>query len=451
MQVTETRNEGLRREFKVVVSADDISTKFDHRLQELGRSVRLPGFRPGKVPMPILKKRFGSSVMGEVLERAVTDSSSQAMSERGLKPALAPKVDITSFAEGADLEYTLAVELLPDIKPMNFADLELERLKVDVSDDEVQKTLERLAADHKQSRKIAAPRPAAKGDILVIDFVGAIDGQEFPGGAGKDHRLELGSGEFVAGFEDQLVGLGVGDKKDIKVTFPTAYVNPALAGKDAVFAIEVKEIHEAVSMALDDGLATAMGVDDLETLKKAVRERTAHDYARLSRARLKRQLLDRLAEKHGFAVPQGMVDLEFAAIWRNLEEERKRGDDPSLAGKSEDDIKDEFRAIAERRVRLGLLLSEVGRLNNIQVSQEEINRALVAEARRFPGQEKKVVEFYRNNPDALAQLRAPLFEDKVVDFILELAKVGERSVGVAELTREAEDAAAGISAGPATP
>jgi trigger factor len=444
MQVTQTHEEGLKREFKVVVSANDIKSKMDTRLQEIGQTVRLPGFRPGKVPMPLLKKRYGASVMGEVLERAVTDSSNQAIAERGLRPALQPKIDIKSFAEETGLEYSLAVEVLPEIQPANFAEVKLERMKVDVPDAEVDKTLSRIAEQHERSEKIDEDRPSQAGDIVVIDFVGTLDGKEFQGGSAKDFRLKLGSGQFVPGFEDQMTGAKAGDKRTVEVTFPEDYSSKELAGKPAAFAVEVKEIHKPIAATLDDALAKQMGLDDLESLKKAVRDQLGRDYGRVVRSRLKRQLLDNLADSHKFAVPQGMVDLEFDAIWKNVEEERKQGQlsDPALAGKSEDELKAEFRRISERRVRLGLLLSEVGRLNNIQVSQEEVNRALIEQARRFPGQEKQVVDYYRNNADALAQLRAPLFEDKVIDFIIEMASVTDRPTTVDELMKEPEEATA---------
>jgi trigger factor len=444
MQVTQTNEDGLKREFKVVVSANDIKAKMDTRLQEIGQTVRLPGFRPGKVPMPLLKKRYGPSVMGEVLERAVTDSSNQAIAERGLRPALQPKIDIKSFAEETGLEYSLAVELLPEIQPANFSEVKLERMKVDVPDAEVDKTLARIAEQHDRSERIEEDRPTQAGDIVIIDFVGTLDGKEFQGGSAKDFRLKLGSGQFIPGFEDQLTGAKAGEKRTVNVTFPENYQAAELAGKPAAFAVEVKEIHKPIPATLDDALAKQMGLDDLDSLKKAIRDQLGRDYSRIVRSRLKRQLLDNLADSHKFAVPQGMVDLEFDAIWKNVDEERKQGPltDPALAGKSEDELKAEFRRISERRVRLGLLLSEVGRLNNIQVSQEEVNRALIEQARRFPGQEKQVVEYYRNNADALAQLRAPLFEDKVIDFIIEMASVTDRPATVEELMKEPEEASA---------
>lgn len=285
-------------------------------------------------------------------------------------------------------------------------------------------------------------RATQKGDVLVIDFVCRVDGKEFAGGAAQGHRLELGSNQFIAGFEDQLIGHKPGTTTDLNVTFPKEYGNDQLAGKPAAFTVTIKEIHEKLPVSVDEALAKKMGFDDLAALRKAVGDRIGREYGRVVRARLKRQLLDKLAEAHSFPVPPGMVDIEFEQIWKSIEEAKKRGDnDPSIQGKSDDELKAEFRTIAERRVRLGLLLSEVGRVNNIEVSEDEVNRTLIEEARRYPGQERKVIEYYRSQPEALAQLRAPLFEDKVVDFILEMASVTEKSVAPEELQREDDDTA----------
>jgi trigger factor len=441
MQITETTNDGLKHEFKVIVGADDIAQRVETRLNELGRQVRLPGFRPGKVPLTVLRQRYGTSVMGEVLERAVNDSSNAAMREHKLRPALQPKIEIVSFNEGKDLEYKLAVEVLPDVVPMNFNELSLERLKPEVPEGEVDQALERIA---KQQRKNApVDRPAQTGDIVVIDFAGTIDGQEFPGGSAKGQRLELGAGQFIPGFEDQLAGAKAGEQRTVTVTFPADYGAADLAGKTAAFAVEVKEVREVAQQPIDESLAEAVGMENLAGLRDAVRQQIERDYAGIARQRLKRQLLDRLAERHNFPVPQGMVELELDVIWKQFEAERERLKQQGAAaegeGKSDDDIKAEYRPIAERRVRLGLLLSEVGRNNNIQVAQEELNRALAEEARRFPGHERQVIEYYRNQPGALDQLRAPIFENKVVDFILEMAKVSERPVPIAELLKAEEE------------
>jgi trigger factor len=437
MQVTETHADNLKREYTVVIAAKDLGEKLEARLEQIGQEVRLPGFRPGKVPMPILKKRFSQSVMGEVVEQAVRDSSAQALTERGLRPAMQPRIEITSFEEGKDLEYKIAVELLPDIEVGDLSKIELERLKIEVPDAEVDEAMERLASAKRQSAPLETPRPAAKDDVLVIDFRGTVDGEALPGMAGEDHHLELGSNRFVEGFEDQLIGAEAGEERSVTVRFPEQYVNDKLAGREAVFEVKVKEVRATVARPVDDALAKDLGEPDLASLRSKVREQLQGDYDRFSRTQLKRQLLDALAEAYQFDVPPGMVDSEFDAIWKQIEEERSHGHlDPEDEGKGEDDLKAEYREIAERRVRLGLLLSEIGRLNAIEVSQDELNRALMREAQSHPGHERQVLEFYKNTPEALANLRAPLFEDKVVDFIVDLAKVSDRAVDPAALAEE---------------
>lgn len=447
MQVTEIKSEGLRREFKIAVSAKEIEEKINFRLADLARTVNMPGFRPGKVPVAVMKKRYGGAVLGEVVESAVNEGTRQAMTERGLRPAAEPKVEITSMKEGGDLEYTLAVDILPEIKPMDFSKLELERLTVAADDAAIEKALGRLAEAHKTSKPVDPARPSAKGDIVVIDFVGAIDGTEFPGGKADGYHLELGSGSFIPGFEDQLVGKNAGDKAEVKVTFPADYGAAELAGKEASFAVTVHEVRESVPSAVDDGLAAKVGMADLTALKSALRDEQGRELKEFSRMKLKRQLLDKLYEAHEFEVPSSLVENEFEAIWRQFEEHRKNtaagegdGKDAEAPNekeekKTDDEHKAEFREIAERRVRLGLLLAEVGRLNNIQVSQEDINRALSAEARRYPGQEKAVLDYYKNSPEAMQALTGPIYEEKVVDFMVELAKVSEREVSVEELMK----------------
>jgi len=441
MQITETNAEGLKHEFKVTIGADDIARRVETRLNEIGRQVKLPGFRPGKVPITVLKKRYGPSVMGEVIERAVNDSSSEAMREHKLRPALQPKVEIVSFNEGKDLEYKLAVEVLPEFQPMDFAELKLERLRPEVPDQEIDAALERMAKRQRKDER--ADRPAANGDIVVIDFVGSIQGTEFPGGSAKGHRLELGSGSFIPGFEEQLIGGKAGEHRDVTVNFPADYGAQDLAGKEARFAVDIAEVRGLLPQPIDDTLAEAVGMEDLQALRDAVRAQIERDYAGIAQQRLKRQLLDRLAERHEFPVPQGMVDIELDVIWKQFEDERQRakqaGAPPPEETQSDDEIKAEYRAIAERRVRLGLLLSEVGRNNNIQVTQEEINRALGEEMRRYPGHEREVMEYYRKQPGAVDNLRAPIFENKVVDYILEIAEVTDRVVSPSELLKDEDD------------
>ncbi|HUA56331.1 MAG TPA: trigger factor [Candidatus Sulfotelmatobacter sp.] len=445
MQVTETLAEGLKRQFKVTLPAQELDQKLDQRLRQLGATARLPGFRPGKVPLPLLKKRYGGSLLGEILEQAVQDSSSRAMAERGLRAATVPKIEITAFAEGKDLEYTLALELLPEIKPIDFGTLALERLKADVTDEEVDQSVERIRERSRRTEPVSPPRPAATGDTVMIDFEGKVDGEAFAGGEAKDFPLELGTGRFIPGFEDQLVGANAGESRTVAVTFPTDYPAEKLAGKEAAFAVTIKEVRAPVTVPLDDEFAKTLGVDSLEALRRTVREQIERDYAAAARLKLKRKLLDKLAEAHHFTVPDGMVDGEFDAIWKQASEAKERGAlEPELAAKSEDELKAEYRGIAERRVRLGLLLSEVGRLNNIQVSEDELKRAMIEEARRYPGQERQVIEHFRKNREAMDGLRAPIFEEKVIDFIVEMATVQDRKVTPAELFADDDDKPAAV-------
>ncbi|MGE3968508.1 MAG: trigger factor [Dongiaceae bacterium] len=441
MQVTETNVEGLRRQFKVTIPANDVEKRVETELQEIGRSARLPGFRPGKIPMQVLKQRFGQSVRGRVAETAVNDSTHQLLNERGLRAAGQPHIEITSFNEGGDLEYDLAFDLMPEIKPIEFGAIQLERQAVEVSEKEVDEALERLAQAQKRSSPIAEPRPAKLGDVVVVDFEGRIDGVAFPGGKAEGHYLELGSKSTIPGFEDQIAGHSVGEDFDVEVTFPADYPKAELAGKAAKFATTIKEIREPQTVAVDEQLAKDMGAESLEKLRELMKGRIERDYNSLSRGKLKRALLDWLAQKHDFTAPAGLVDGEFDAIWQQIEADRQQGrKDPDDEGKSDEQLKKEYREIAERRVKLGLLLSEVGRLNNIEVGNDEISRQVAMEAQRYPGREKEVVEYYRRTPAALAQLRAPLYEEKVVDYILEQAQVTERKVTAEELTGATEAA-----------
>jgi len=450
MQVTETRNEGLSREFAVTIQAQDIDARIDARLQELKSDIRLPGFRPGKVPMSLLRKRFARAVMGEVLEAAVSESTQQALDEQGLRPAMQPKIEVKEFDEGKDLEYTMAVELMPDFEPMDFSGLQLERLKGLVADKEIDEAVDRMAKDFRTTETVSSARKSKTGDVAVIDFKGMIDGEPFDGGAGEDFQLELGSSRFIAGFEEQLIGAKAGDHVTVGVKFPEDYPAGELAGRDATFEVDVKELREYVERPIDDEFAKSIGMETLDDLRKQVGGRLEQEYAQAARARLKRDLLDKLNDEHQFDVPKGMVDGEFDSIWAQFEKAKEAGQlDPEDTGRDEEELKDEYRTIAERRVRLGLLLSEVGRLNSIQVSQDELNRAMIQEAQRHPGQERQVYELYQNNQEAMDSLRAPVFEDKVVDFILEMANVEDKEVSVEDLMKamEADNAPSGGEAG----
>lgn len=439
MNITETSTDGLKRSFRIVISAQDIAAKNAARLEEVRQTVQLPGFRPGKVPLSVVQKRYGGSVLAEVLEALLEDSSRALVSERGLRPALQPKIDVEKYEDGGDLAFNMTLELLPDIEPGDLAAIELERPVADVPDEKVTESLTRIAETTKTTEPVTDDRAAANGDVVVIDFDGSVDGEKKPGMKGEGYELELGSGSFIPGYEEQLVGAKAGEHRSVVVTFPEQYHAPELAGKEAVFEVDVKEIRATVVPALDDEFAKKVGLSGLEELTKMVRERMEREYAGVSRLRVKRQLLDKLAETHDFTVPEGMVDIEFQGIWERLQEEIKAGQAGEDADKSEDELKTEYRAIAERRVRLGLLLSEIGRRNNIEVTQEELNRAVISEARRFPGQERQVFEFFKNTPHAVENLKAPIFEDKVVDFIIELAKVTETKVSVEDLMRDPDE------------
>jgi len=445
MQVTETKNEGLQREFTITIGAAEVEEKVNTRLDELRRTVQIPGFRSGKAPSSLLRKKYGGAVMGEILEAAVSDTSQEAMSERSLRPAMQPKIEITSFEEGKDLEYTMAIEIMPEITPMDFSTLEVERLVAKIGDDELEEALKKLGEQYRKSEPVKRKRKSRKGDVVVIDFKGSVDGVEFEGGAGEDHHLHLGEGQFIPGFEEQLIGAKVGEKVAVTVTFPEEYGSAELAGKEAVFDVDVKETREMVDTVIDDEFAKTMGQEDLESLRTAIRGRMETEYGGFSRERLKRGLLDQLETAHDFSLPEGMVGSEFDSIWEQHEQakaEQRSSDDESAkieeddSAKSDDEIKEDYRKIARRRVQLGLLLTEVGDKNNVEVSAEDVNRALVQEAQKYPGQEKQVFEMYQSNPQAMASLRAPIFEEKVVDFILEMATVTEREVTPEELMRD---------------
>lgn len=444
MQVTETLNEGLKRGFTVVVPNADIEARIATRLTELKGQIRLPGFRPGKVPEKLLRQRYGDAVRGEVLEKAVQDTTEATLTERSLRPAAQPNIDLKSADEGKDLEFSIDVEVLPEIELGDFTSLKLERLVADVPESEVDDALSRMAETRKVGEVVESKtRKAKDGDVVVMDFVGRIDGEAFEGGSAERHELELGSGQFIPGFEEQLVGVKAGEEKVVTVSFPENYGAENLAGKEAEFTCTVHEIKELKVPAVDDEFAKSAGFDDLDALKSAVRESIAGEYGNVSRMRLKRVLLDELSDGYDFPVPEGMVDAEFHGIWHQIEHAKERGElDEEDAAKSEDDLKAEYRGIAERRVRLGLLLSEVGTKNNVQVDQNDLQQALMAEVRKYPGQEQAVFQYYQSNQQALESLRAPIFEEKVVDFILELAHVTEKKVSVDDLTADPDEAPA---------
>lgn len=441
MQVTETLSEGLKRAFTVVVPAADIESRRMARLTDLGKTLRLPGFRPGRVPLPVVRQRYGTAVIAEVLEQSVNEATQQVIADRGLRPAMQPKVNVTSTdmagIESRDLEFDVELEVLPEIAVPELSDIGLTRLRVEVSPETVDKAMNELASRNRELLPVEEDRGAEKGETLTVDFVGTIDGAAFPGGAASDMAVEVGGTGFIPGFSEQLEGLKPGEQRGIEVAFPSDYGVQDLAGKQARFEVTAKALRRPAEPVLDDAFGQKIGFESLAEVRQAITERMQREYDQLSRLRLKRQLLDSLAERAAFVPPEGMVQAEFDQIWQRLEAERKEGRlDEDDRDKDEETLRSEYRAIAERRVRLGLLLAEIGRVNGLTVSADEMTRAMRSEAMRFPGQETQVMEFFRKNPHVADNLRGPIFEDKVVDYVIELARVSDQAVTPEELARD---------------
>jgi trigger factor len=389
----------------------------------------------------VVKARYGQAVSGEVLEESVNEATQQVISDRGLRPALRPRIELVNYSDGADLEYKLDLEVLPEIPMPEFAGIELEREKATPGDEQVDAFLTTMRERLGGTEDVAETRPAVKGDILVCDFEGRLKNEDgslaepFQGGTMKDMPIEVGGGGFIPGFAEGLEGMSPGESRTLEVTFPAGYQAAELAGKPAVFAVTAKALKKKVLAELDDEFAKKLGVDDVAALRARVVEMLQREYDGLARAKLKRALLDVLAERASFTVPEGMVDAEFNQIWQRVEADMKAGEvDEEDKGKDEATLKADYRKIAERRIRLGLLLSEIGRTNSIQVTNEELSNAMRAEAMRYPGQAKQVMEFFQKNPQAVEGLRAPIYEEKVVDFVLELARVTEKPVSPGDLT-----------------
>ena len=440
MQVIEKSTNGLAHEFNVVIPANSIEERVVSRLNEVGRDIKMPGFRPGKVPLKLLRTRFGQSVRGEILETTINESTQAALAEKALKPAMQPKVELVTFEEGKDLEFSVKLEVLPEITAADINGIELSRPVSPVSDEEMDKAVQDFLKSRRTAETVEEKRAAKTGDAVVTDFVGTIDGVAFEGGKAEGATIELGSGSFIPGFEDQLIGAKAGDTVTVKVDFPADYGAKDLAGKAAEFKVDVKELKAFKTPELTDEIATQMGDANVDALKARLRGFLQANHDQASRMRIKRQLLDNLAEGHSFPVPQGMVDIEFDAIWRQMDQVLKSGQvDPEDKDKSEDELKAEYRGIAERRVRLGLLLSDIGQKNGVGVTQDDLTRALTQEAMRYPGQEQAVFKFYQSNPQALETLRAPIFEEKVVDFIFTKAKITDQEVSLEELMTDPDE------------
>jgi trigger factor len=446
MQVTETSSEGLKRKLKVVVGADELGERFSAHLDKIKDQVQLKGFRKGKVPLAHIKKVFGRSVMNDVLQETIRETSNKAITDRKERPAMMPDIalaegasEIESVVDGkADLAYEMSFEVLPEVNLVDFSTLKLERLVADVDDEQLDKALAELA-ERNQSFAAEEGRAAEDGDRVTIDFVGTIDGVAFERGSGENLQLVIGNAGFIPGFEEGIKGAKKGESRDVKATFPAEYPVADLAGKEANFAITVKEVERPVKSEINDEFAKSLGLESAADLKNLVSAQLKRELDQASRMKIKRELLDALETAHTFELPPSLVEREFHTIWHQVLDGLKR-ENKTLAdeGKTEEEGKAEYRTIAERRVRLGLVVGEIGDKNKIEVTQDEMRRALMEHARRFPGQEKMVYEYFEKTPGALQELRAPIFEDKVVDFVIEQAKPTERKVSRQELVDSLE-------------
>ena len=447
MQVNETVSDGLKREFQVNVPAADIEAKVDARLDDMKGKVKLNGFRPGKVPMGHLKRLYGRSVAAETVEELIRDTNSQIFTERGFRLATEPKVtmpteqkEVEDILSGkSDQNYTVAIEVVPAIELADFKSFSVEKPVAEVAESDVDEAIKRVADQNRAFNAKAEGEKAASGDRVTVSFKGTIDGTPFDGGTGEDIQVLIGSNTFIPGFEEQLIGIGAGETRTLKVEFPKNYASDTLAGKPAEFETTATKIESPVDTAINDEFAKTLGLESLDKLKEAAKERLTQEYAGATRQRVKRVLLDRLDETHQFGAPPSLVEEEFKLMWNSIKSEMEStGKSFADENTTEEAAMEEYRKIADRRVRLGLVLSEIGEKNKITVTDDEVSRAVIERARSMPGREKEVWDYYRNNANALAQLRAPIYEDKVVDYILELANVTEKKVSREELYKDEE-------------
>ncbi len=443
MQIVETANEGLKRAYSVTILAKDISERIESEVRKLAPQVRMPGFRPGKVPANLIKKMHGPSLHQDALTTSIREAMDKLVVENELRPAMQPQVELgEGYEEGKDAQLSVSLEVLPKIAAPSLEGLKLEKLVVPVTEEQVDESLNRLASQQKSFKDAAKTKKAAEGDQVICDFVGKLDGVEFEGGKAEDQAIELGAGRLIPGFEEQLVGLKAGDEKQITVTFPEDYPAENLKGKDATFDITVHSVKVPDETTVDDDFAKNLGLESLEQLRGLLRGQLEQETAGQTRTQMKRALLDQLAAAHDFDVPPSMVEAEFEQIWQQLTHEAGHEDDPEAALKEIESEKDEYRAIAVRRVRLGLLLSEIGQANKVEVTQQEMQMLIVQAAQQYRREDReRFMQYVRSDPMAAAQLRAPLYEDKVVDFLIEKAEVTEREVTQEELQAaiEAED------------
>lgn len=427
--IKETENKGLKRAYQVVVSAEEIEADVDAELQKVGRKVKIAGFRPGKVPANVLKQRYGKSVLGDVIDHLVQHAVHDVMEKNQVAPALKPNVEIKDFKEGGDLTIAMSFEIMPSAPEIDFSKISVEKPVYQIGDEEIEESLSRIA---ESNRDLKDKKGAAKkSDVVKIDFKGYIDDVAFEGGEAQGFNLELGSGSFIEGFEDQLIGAKAGDEKDVNVTFPKTYHKEDLQGKKAKFEVKVHSIQEPELPELNDAFASKLGVESLEKLKELVKGQLDQEYSGMARSQVKKALFDALEKECTFEIPEGMFKLEYDSIWQQVQEAKKQGD-PEL-DKPDAELKKEYEAVARRRVALGILLSQTAGKQKLEVTTEDLRNAILGQARHYPGQERKVIEFYNKNPDEVNQFRGPILEEKAVDFILEKVKYKEKKVSREEL------------------
>ncbi len=438
MKISEIKKDSTLAQYSVSIPAKTISSDIDSKLSEYGEKADIPGFRKGKAPKSVLQKKFGENAFGEVVNSQIQNSVEKIVKDNSIRPAIQPAIDVKTADVDKDLEFSIEFVLMPQIDMMDLSKIKIETIKANVSDKEVDEALVGLAKDFRDSKKV--DRKAKKGDLVVIDFLGKVDDVAFEGGAGNDHNLELGSNSFIPGFEDQLIGAKVGDSKDVSVKFPDEYHAPNLAGKDAVFECKVKEVKEFVETKIDDEMAKKVGLKDLAELKENVKKQLSSKFDGSTRNLVKKDLMNQLDAGHKFDVPSIIVEQEFDEIWKSVKQSKKEGKlEDEDANKSDKELEKEYKEIALRRVRLGLLLTEIASELKVEVTQDDINSAVMSEAQRYPGQEMQVFEYYQKNPQVLEQLRAPILEEKVIDMILEKANTKEKLMDAKDIEKMLND------------
>jgi trigger factor len=442
MEIKEVKSKGLSREYEVTIKAADFNTAVENKLKEISKKVTMAGFRAGKVPFAMVKQKYQGNAMSETLDDMLRDGVNEVLKEKKVRPVFTPDVDLKKFEEGKDVEFKVSMEIMPEIELKDFAAIKVEKPVADVPAEEVEKALNYMAESRRDTTKVEEDRATVKGDVAVIDFVGSINGVEFEGGKGEAYPLEIGSNSFIPGYEEQLIGKKVGDVVDVKATFPENYHAKDLAGKEALFVTTIKEIRTIKKAEVNDEFAKSMGEENLDKLKETVKSRIAQDYENASKMKVKRSLLDALDKAYKFDVPEKLVEMEYDAIVKQYETAKKNNQlDEDEKNKKEADLLKEYKEIAVRRVKLGLLLAEVGNEGKIAVTQEDLNKAIMNEAQRYPMQAKAIFDFYLKNKDAVERLRTSVYEEKVMDYVLSKVTTTEKKVSVEDLYNFDEKAA----------